>query len=186
VHPAPRQVVVYLASSDGSEPAHGEAAEALGAGLAAAGIGIRYGGGSTGHMGRLARAALAAGGRVVGVIPRFMVEWERALQECTTLHVVESMHDRKLAMIASADAVIALPGGLGTFEELLEAITWRQLGLWGGPIVVVDVDGYYGPLLAQLQRAVDVGYAPRTWCHVVPDAPAAVAFLLDGDRNPTT
>jgi uncharacterized protein (TIGR00730 family) len=176
----PRQVVVYLGSSDGSIPSHAEAAEALGTALAHAGIGVRYGGGSTGHMGRMARAALAAGGTVVGVIPSFMIEWERALMECTELVVVDSMHERKLAMIADADAVIALPGGVGTLEELLEAITWRQLGLWDGPIVVVDVDGYYAPLLDQLSRAVDAGYAPRPWCVVVPDARAAVDLIVAG------
>jgi uncharacterized protein (TIGR00730 family) len=176
----PRQVVVYLGSNDGSIPAHGDSAEQLGTALAEAGIGVRYGGGSTGHMGRMARAALAAGGTVVGVIPSFMVEWERALMECTHLQVVDSMHERKLAMIADADAVIALPGGVGTLEELLEAVTWRQLGLWDGPIVVVDVDGYYSPLLDQLSRAVDAGYAPRTWCAVVPTARAAVDLLVAG------
>jgi uncharacterized protein (TIGR00730 family) len=176
----PRQVVVYLGSNDGLLPAHAVAAEALGRELAGAGIGVRYGGGSTGHMGRMARAALAAGGTVVGVIPSFMVEWERALLECTELHVVDSMHERKLAMITDADAVVALPGGVGTLEELLEAITWRQLGLWDGPIVVVDVDGYYTPLFDQLGRAVDAGYAPRTWCHLVPDATSAVELLASG------
>ena len=175
----PRQVVVYLASSDGTVPSHGDEAEALGRCLAEAGIGVRYGGGSTGHMGRMARAALAAGGAVVGVIPGFMVDWERALLDCTELQIVESMHERKLAMIAEADAVVALPGGLGTFEELLEAVTWRQLGLWDGPIVVVDVDGYFAPLLDQLATAVALGYAPRTWCDVVADAAAAVALLTD-------
>jgi uncharacterized protein (TIGR00730 family) len=91
-----------------------------------------------------------------------------------------SMHERKLVMISHADAVVALPGGLGTLEELLEAVTWRQLGLWHGPIVVVDVDGYYGPLLAQMEMAVALGYAPRTWCTVVPDAASAIRHLTPG------
>ena len=122
--------------------------------LAAEGITIVYGGGSVGSMGALADAALAAGGRLVGILPRFMNDLEWGHKSLTELRLVDDMHHRKRLMIEEADAVVALPGGSGTFEELLEAITWKRLGLYVNPIVIVNVRGFYDPLRALLEGAI--------------------------------
>lgn len=149
-----RRVCVYCASSRRADPEHREAARRLGALLAGAGVEIVYGGGGVGSMGALADGALAAGGRVVGVMPRFMreLEWDHA--GLHDLHVVEDMHTRKQRMLVDADAVVALPGGSGTLEELLEAITWKRLGLFSGPIVLVNVRGFYAHLIALLEHSI--------------------------------
>ena len=131
-----------------------EAASRLGRHLAGEGFGIVYGGGATGSMGRLAGAALAAGGKVIGVLPRFMDELEWGHRGLSETRIVDDMHQRKRLMLELADAVVALPGGCGTFEELLEAITWKRLGLFLGPIAIVNVNGYYDPLAELLARSV--------------------------------
>jgi uncharacterized protein (TIGR00730 family) len=121
------------------------------------GVGLVYGGGRTGLMGELADAALVAGGRVVGVIPTGLFDREIAHTELTELHEVRSMHERKQLMYDLADGFVAMPGGLGTLEELAEVTTWSQLGLHAKPVVLLDVDGFWSPLVAQLDRMVSVG-----------------------------
>ncbi|MBM4218248.1 MAG: TIGR00730 family Rossman fold protein [Gammaproteobacteria bacterium] len=151
----PRSVCVYCGSSEASDDAYRETARALGRLLASAGCTVVYGGGRAGLMGALAEGALAAGGRIVGVIPRFMVDLEWGHDDLTELHVVEDMRTRKHEMLTRASAVVALPGGTGTLEELFEAVTLKRLGLFSGPIVIVNTRGYYDALLAQLRAAID-------------------------------
>ena len=143
-----RNVCVYCGSSSGNDERFGEAAEALGRALAAEGLGLVYGGGGDGLMGRLARSTLAAGGYVTGIIPNFLVRKEHALTAAQELIVVEDMHERKQAMFDRADAFVALPGGIGTLEELVEQMTWAQLGRHGKPILIANIDGFWRPLLA--------------------------------------
>ncbi|MCM1066198.1 MAG: TIGR00730 family Rossman fold protein [Muribaculaceae bacterium] len=151
-------LTIYCASSATLAPVYTEAAAALGRAAALAGADIVTGGGYTGLMGAVADAALAAGGKVTGIIPRFMEErgWHhRGLSE---LRIVDGMHSRKELMASLATAAIALPGGVGTFEELMEIITWRQLGLFSGNVVIFNVNGYYDPLLAMMDRAIAEGF----------------------------
>ena len=149
-----RRVCVYCASSTEAHPEHYAAARTLGRLLAEQGITIVYGGGSVGSMGVLADAALAAGGQLIGILPKFMNDLEWGHKSLTELRLVDDMHHRKRMMIEESDAVVALPGGSGTFEELLEAITWKRLGLYVGPIVIVNVRGFYEPLRELLENAV--------------------------------
>jgi uncharacterized protein (TIGR00730 family) len=153
-----RRVCVFCGSSPGRKPAYLEAARAMGRALARRGIGLVYGGGHVGLMGAVADAALAAGGEVVGVIPRGLQLRELAHEGLTTLHVVGSMHERKARMAELADGFVALPGGMGTLEELAEILTWAQLGLHARPCGLLDVAGYYDPLVAFLDRAVEEGF----------------------------
>ncbi|MEE4311348.1 MAG: TIGR00730 family Rossman fold protein, partial [candidate division KSB1 bacterium] len=136
---------MYCASSTRVSAVYFEAAKRLGALLAKRDITIVYGGGSVGLMGALADSALERNGVVVGVIPRFMVELEWAHPDLAELVVVEKLHERRERMIEGVDAVIALPGGCGTFEELIEAITWKRLGMFTKPVVIVNIGGYYDP-----------------------------------------
>jgi uncharacterized protein (TIGR00730 family) len=145
-----RNVCVYCGSSDGDDQRFGEAAEELGRALAAEGIGLVYGGGGEGLMGRLARSTLTAGGYVMGVIPSFLIRKEHALTAAQEVVVVDSMHERKQAMFDRADAFIALPGGIGTLEELVEQLTWAQLNRHMKPILIADIGGFWRPLLALL------------------------------------
>jgi uncharacterized protein (TIGR00730 family) len=143
-----RNVCVYCGSSGGNDPRFADAAEALGRGLAAEGVGLVYGGGGEGLMGRLARATLAAGGHVTGVIPNFLIRKEHALSGAHEMIVVSDMHERKQTMFDRADAFIALPGGVGTLEELVEQLTWAQLNRHMKPILIADIGGFWRPLLA--------------------------------------
>jgi uncharacterized protein (TIGR00730 family) len=152
------RVCVFCGSSVGANPAYLEAARATGRTLARRGVGVVYGGGSVGLMGALADAALAEGGEVIGVIPRALQLRELAHARLTTLHVVRSMHERKAKMAELSQGFIALPGGMGTLEELAEVITWAQLGLHARPCGLLDVAGYYGPLIAFLDRAAGEGF----------------------------
>jgi uncharacterized protein (TIGR00730 family) len=149
-----RTVCVYCASSTQAEGAYMETAERLGRILARAGLTIVYGAGRVGPMGRLAEGALAEGGRVVGVIPRFMKELEWYHPGLAELRLVDDLHERKREMIAEADGVVALPGGSGTLDELLEAISLKRLGLFLGPIVLVNVRGFFDPCLELLERCI--------------------------------
>ena len=152
------RVCVFCGSSVGCREDYGNAATALAQEMAARNIGLVFGGGRVGLMGHLADAILAAGGHAVGVIPHFMIERELAHQGLPDLRVVGSMHERKALMASLSDAFVAMPGGFGTFEELCEAITWTQLGLHRKRCGLLNVRGYYDPLLALFDRAVDEGF----------------------------
>jgi uncharacterized protein (TIGR00730 family) len=156
-----RAVCVYCASSRSSHPDYRAAAHRLGAVLAGAGIGIVYGGGAAGSMGALADGALERGGRVVGILPRFMADLEWGHRGLTELELVEDLRVRKHLMLTRSDAAIALPGGSGTLEELLEAITLKRLGLYLNPIVLVNTRGFFAPLLALLESAVTERFMDR-------------------------
>ncbi len=149
---------MFCGASPGSDPRHVELARAVGRGLAERGIGLVYGGGRVGLMGALADAALAAGGEVTGIIPRRLVDRELAHPGVTSLVVVETLHERKAEMARLADGFIALPGGLGTLEELAEVASWAQLGLHAKPIGLLGVGDYWAALLAWLDRAVAEGF----------------------------
>jgi len=155
-----RRVCVFCGSSPGRDPRHVEAARELGTELARRGIELVTGGGGTGMMGAVADAVLAAGGRVQGVIPRLLVQREVAHRALTRLHLVDTMHERKALMAELSDAFVALPGGLGTLDELFEALTWAQLGIHTKPIGVLDVAGYFGPLRALIEHAIEGGFIP--------------------------
>jgi uncharacterized protein (TIGR00730 family) len=176
------RVTVFCASSTRADPRFASAAGRLGRLLADHGYTIVYGGGAVGSMGALADGVLAAGGRVVGVLPQFMQELEWGHRGLTELHLVSTMHERKRLMLEGSCAAIALPGGSGTFEETLEAITWKRLGLFLGAIVLVDQGGYYRPLIAQLERAIDESFMDRRhgamWT-VVPDVDQVPAAIRD-------
>jgi uncharacterized protein (TIGR00730 family) len=149
---------VYCGSNSGADPVYAEAAVVLGRRLADRGIGLVYGGGHVGMMGTLADAALAAGGEVTGVITSQLVSAEVAHRSVTTLEVVDDMHQRKARFEQLADGFIALPGGFGTVEELFEMVTWNQLGLVRKPVVLLDVAGYWSPLVAWVDHAVRSGF----------------------------
>ncbi len=150
-----RAVCVYCASSRSAHPEYRQAAFRLGEVLAGRGIAVIYGGGAKGSMGALADGALGRGGRVVGILPRFMADLEWGHPGLSELRLVEDMRTRKHLMLTGAQAAIALPGGCGTLEELLEAITLKRLGLFVGPIVLVNTHGFFRPLLELLSRAVE-------------------------------
>ena len=152
---ADRAVCVYCASSGSADPEYREAAFRLGEALAGRGITVIYGGGGKGSMGALADGALSKGGRVIGILPRFMADLEWGHARLSELKLVEDMRTRKHLMLAGAQAAVALPGGCGTLEELMEAITLKRLGLFLGPIVLVNTRGYFQPLLEMLGRAVE-------------------------------
>jgi uncharacterized protein (TIGR00730 family) len=149
---------VYCGSRTGAVAEFAQAAAAVGQWIGDHDGQLVYGGGNNGLMGVMADAALAAGGRVVGIIPRVLVEKEWAKLDCTELHVVDNMHDRKRMMAERADAFLALPGGIGTFEELFEVWTWRQLGYHDKPVGLLNMDGYYEPLLTFLKSSVQHGF----------------------------
>ncbi|MEU4766519.1 TIGR00730 family Rossman fold protein [Actinosynnema sp. NPDC023794] len=151
------RVCVFCGSSSG-RVRHVEAAREVGRTLAERGIEVVYGGGRVGTMGALADGAMAAGGSVIGVIPRSLVDWEVAHENLTELHVVESMHERKALMAELADAFVTLPGGAGTLEELFEVWTWAQLGLHAKPVALLDVDGYFTHLIKMIDHMVEEGF----------------------------
>ena len=156
--PEIRSIFVFCGASSGGDPRYAAAAAATGETLARRGIRVIYGGGRRGLMGTVADAALAAGGEIVGVIPRGLVDRELAHPGLTELRIVETLHERKAEMAALADAFITLPGGLGTLEELAEVLSWAQLELHAKPIGLLDVDGYFGSLETFLDRAVTEGF----------------------------
>jgi uncharacterized protein (TIGR00730 family) len=153
-----RRVCVFCGASSGRLPAYGDAARSFGTAAAARGLGIVYGGGRVGLMGAVADAALAAGGEVIGVIPQELVERELAHSGLSELRVVSSLHERKALMAELSDAFVALPGGFGTLDELLEQLTWSQLGLHEKPIGLFDVDEYWRPLIALARHATEEGF----------------------------
>jgi uncharacterized protein (TIGR00730 family) len=153
-----RRICVYAASNPGTDPAYADAARSLGAALAERDIAIVYGGGKVGLMGVTADAALAAGGEVIGVMPQALIDREIGHTGLSELRVVDSMHERKALMAELADAFIALPGGIGTLEELIEVYTWSQLGIHDKACGVLNVNGYYDALAAFLDHAVTAGF----------------------------
>ena len=179
------RVAVFTGSHAGPE-SHARAAAEFATGLARAGVGIVYGGGKVGLMGVVADAALAADGEVIGVMPQHLVDDEVAHTGLPRLEVVQTMHERKAVMAELSDAFVALPGAAGTLEELFEAWTWGMLGLHAKPTALVDVDGFWQPLVGQLRRMVDDGYldaARLDALGVVHDADELLRFV-EGYQHP--
>ncbi|MGH0035782.1 MAG: TIGR00730 family Rossman fold protein [Myxococcota bacterium] len=172
-----RRVTVFCGSSGGTRPAYLAAARRLGAVLGARGLGLVYGGADVGLMGAVADAALEAGSDVVGVIPESLVRREVAHEGLGDLRVVGSMHERKATMTELGDAFVALPGGLGTLEELFEVLTWAQLGIHSKPVGLLDVDDYFAPLRAMLDHATEEGFVRPEHRAMVASASEADALL---------
>ena len=153
-------IALYCGSRFGNKPIYKETAIELARGIAEHGFGIVYGGASIGLMGQVADTVSEHGGDVVGVIPEFMLDYEIAHKQLTELHIVQSMHERKAMMAERASAFVALPGGFGTFEEILEIATWGQLNQHQKPMILYNVNGFYNNLIAQLDHAVEEGFIP--------------------------
>jgi hypothetical protein len=176
------RICIFCGSAQGRLPVYREVATATGRRLAQRGIGLVYGGGNVGLMGAAADAALAAGGEVIGIIPRRLADREAAHEGLSALHVVDTMHERKALMTELSDAFLTLPGGFGTLDELFEAITWRQLGFHDKPCGILDVDGYFEGLLRFIDRAVADGFvraAERERVLRGSDVDALIDGLLD-------
>jgi uncharacterized protein (TIGR00730 family) len=176
------RVAVYCGSADGNNPAYLAEARALGAAIAAAGLGLVYGGANVGLMGAVADAALAGGAEVIGVLPAVLAGREIAHEGLTALEFVPTMHERKARMVELADAFLALPGGYGTFDELLEVVTWAQLRLHAKPCILINTAGYWDGLLAFLDSAVAAGFLRqrnRELMRVVADANEAVRMVVN-------
>ena len=156
-----RRVAVFCGSAEGTDPTLAPQAYAVGRGLAERGIGLVYGAGGFGLMGEVSQGALDAGGEVIGVIPRSMVEREWGRDDLTELHDVETMHELKALMAEYADAFLCLPGGLGTLEEIFEVWSWRQIGFNDDPVAFLDLGGFWRPLLGALDGLVDAGFVRR-------------------------
>lgn len=181
-----RRVCVFCGSSAGTNPAYAQAAQAMGELLAQRGLGLVYGGGHVGLMGILADAALAQGGEVIGVIPKALKRMEVDHSGLTALHVVDTMHERKAMMADLADAFVALPGGIGTLEEVFEVWTWGQLGFHRKPVGFLDVAGYYAHLHAFMDHTVAEGFlkAPHRAMVAVDTDPAALLTRLADYQPP--
>ena len=179
-------VCVFCAANPGTHPVYVERAAAMGRHLAQSKRRLVYGGGRTGLMGALADAALAAGGEVIGIMPRHLVDREVAHTELTELRVVSSMHERKALLAELSDGFLAMPGGLGTLEELFEIWTWGQLGLHRKPYGLLQVEGFFTPLLDFLDHAVTTGFirAENREMLVVEDDPAALIARMEATRVP--
>lgn len=180
-------ICVYCGSRPGEKPEYTQVARTVGEWIAVNGGQLVYGGGKGGLMGTVADAALNAGARVVGIIPKALVEKEWAHRDCTELHIVENMHERKRMMAERADAFLALPGGIGTFEELFEVWTWRQLGYHDKPIGLLNTANYYDGLMSFLSQTVDQHFL-SDWqmnlLHVGSDPSSVLQSLVDS-ANPT-
>jgi hypothetical protein len=180
---AGRRVAVYCGSADGADPAYRAEATALGKAIAAAGLGLVYGGANVGLMGAVADAALAGGAEVIGVLPEVLAGREIAHTGLTRLETVSTMHQRKARMVALADAFVVLPGGYGTLDELLEIVTWSQLRLHAKPCILVNTAGYWDGLLSFLDSAVKAGFLKpenRELLQVAANAGEAVRLALAG------
>lgn len=179
-----KRVAVYCGSANGTDPAYLAEAQALGKAIAAAGLGMVYGGASAGLMGAVADAALAQGAEVIGVLPQILSSSEIAHRGLTRLEMVATMHQRKARMVKLADAFLMLPGGYGTLDEMMEIVTWKQLRLHAKPCILINTAGYWDGLLAFLDRAVDAGFLKpenRRLLDVTATAEEAVGLAL---RNP--
>jgi hypothetical protein len=175
-----RRVAVFCASSDGVNPAYRAEAVLLGRLIAEAGLGLVYGGGSFGLMGAVANGALEAGGEVIGVLPQLLVEKEVAHKGLTQLHIVDTMHERKALLSALSCAFLALPGGYGTVDELIEATTWNQLHIHQKPCVLINTLGYWNSMIAWVQQAVDAGFvraANQSLIQVAKDSEEALRLI---------
>ncbi|MCO5166052.1 MAG: TIGR00730 family Rossman fold protein [Planctomycetes bacterium] len=182
----PPRVTVFCGSQAGLRPRHAEAARALGRALVRRGLGLVTGGGRVGLMGVVADAVLEAGGEAIGVIPRLLATRELAHDGMTHLHVVETMHERKALMATLGGAFVALPGGMGTLEELFEVLTWAQLGIHHKPVGVLDVSGFWAPLATFLDHQVDEGFLrpPHRALLLRADEPDALLDLLERGQPP--
>ena len=180
-------VCVYCGASERVPAYFREAAAELGTGLAKSGFGVVYGGGGVGLMGTVADSALNAGGKVIGIIPDHLTEAELGNQNLTELIIVDSMHTRKRTMVERSDAFCVLPGGFGTMDEFFEILTWRQLNLHNRPIVIVNVRGYWDPLLDLLSHQQEIGFAPQkaNEMFVVVDSVADALEFLEEAKRPT-
>jgi uncharacterized protein (TIGR00730 family) len=183
-----KNICVYCGSGSGINPKFAQAAKILGASLANNGIGLVYGGGSLGLMGEVARATLDAGGHVTGIIPGFLSEKEHMLREVQELIVTDSMHERKQYMFARSDAFVALPGGAGTLDELIEQVTWSQLNQHNKPIIIANIDNYWQPLLELLRHmseetfirpGLEVSFKVVNQAHDIVPTAIKVASTLD-------
>ncbi|KDR38755.1 TIGR00730 family Rossman fold protein [Caballeronia glathei] len=172
-----KAVCVYCGSAPGARPVYAEAAKAFGRALVEADMSLVYGGGRVGLMGLIADEVLANGGRAVGVIPELLLKKEVGHTDLTELHVVPDMHERKKKMADLSDAFVAMPGGVGTFEELFEVYTWAQLGYHQKPVALLDVDGYYDPLLSMLQHTVEEGFMRRAYLDMLQVAADPAAMI---------
>jgi uncharacterized protein (TIGR00730 family) len=172
-----KRLCVFCGSAIGRQTAYADAARALATALLDRGLGLVYGGGSVGLMGTMADAVLAGGGEVIGVIPKGLARKELAHDGLTKLHLVGSMHERKALMASLADGFVALPGGLGTLEEILEVLTWSQLGIHRKPVGLVDVGGYWTGLLALLRHAVQEGFVRPEYADLLLVEPTPTALL---------
>jgi uncharacterized protein (TIGR00730 family) len=182
-----QRLCVFCGSSTGFDPIHLQMAGNVGASLAREGIELVYGGGSVGLMGAVADAVLQADGHVIGVIPRFLATRELLHEGISDLRLTETMHERKALLSELSDGFIALPGGLGTFEELFEVLTWAQLGLHRKPIGLLNVAGYFDPLIAMIDRAIADGFCrdKHRQLFVVDDQPESLLQKLREQEMPT-
>ena len=153
-----KKICVFAGAASGVDPLYGNAAYDLGKTVAGLGMGLVYGGGRSGLMGRVADGAIDAGGHVTGIIPKFLDKVEIGHEGVTKLHVIDTMHQRKEMMYAESDAFVVLPGGLGTLDETMEITTWRQLDLHKKPVIIVNINGYWDHLLAMLQKVITEGF----------------------------
>jgi len=178
----PFSVCVYCGSRDGVDPAYAQAAEQTGTMLANNNWRLVYGAGDVGLMGRVARAAQDADGETFGVIPEHLVKWEVGKTDLTSFIITETMHERKKVMLMNADAVIVLPGGAGSLDEMFEALTWRQLDLHNKPVFVVNTNGYWDPMLHMVDHVIAQGFADtslKDYMSVVSDIQSLEAQLKD-------
>ncbi|MFM0335822.1 LOG family protein [Paraburkholderia fungorum] len=183
-----KSVCVYCGSSDGAKPLYAEAAQAFGRALVQADLALVYGGGKVGLMGVIADTVMAEGGRAIGVIPELLVNKELSHHGLTELHVVPDMHHRKKMMADLSDAFVAMPGGAGTLEELFEVYTWAQLGYHQKPVALLNIDGFYDPLINMLQHTVDEGFMGQTYFDILQvDAdPVALIDKVQGYQPPAS
>jgi len=185
LYAAAMRLCVFCGSKTGARPEFAAAAKALGKELAARHIGLVYGGASIGVMGAIADAVLAGEGEAIGVIPHGVFEREVAHTALSELHVVQSMHARKALMVEKSDAFLALPGGLGTFDELFEVLTWKQIGIHDKPIGLLDVEGYFSDTLRLIQRAQDEGFLDRAPLAITsPSIDRVLRTLLPQAKHP--
>jgi uncharacterized protein (TIGR00730 family) len=175
-----QSICVFCGAKSGTKPVYAEAARALGTTIAANGWRLVYGAGDVGIMGEVARSAISAGASTLGVIPTHLLGREKGKRDLTTLIITEDMHERKKVMFMNSDAIVVLPGGAGSLDEFFEVLTWAQIGLHAKPIFLVDIDGYWQPLVALLSHIVGQGFADAsvmTMFQVVPTTDALTIAL---------